>query len=134
MPWLRIDDKFATHPKIAALSDREFRVHMRALCYCAEYRTEGVLPAASLREVRGLTPRVAERLIAIGLWEREDDGGLSAHDFAIYNGATIGARVTAYLERNPNASSNDVHKALGGKRDVVLAEVARYQNGSRAGS
>jgi hypothetical protein len=98
MSWLRIDDKFPSHPKVAQLSDREFRVHMRALCYCAEYRTDGVLPVAAVGEIRGLTPRVTDRLIKVGLWEREN-GVLRIHDFPDYNGRDAVQREEARVRK-----------------------------------
>jgi hypothetical protein len=84
VPWLRLDDNFTSHPKVAQLSDREFRVHVRALCYCARHHTEGVLPV--LREIPGLTPKVAEQLVAVGLWDVGTDVPLQIHDFGEYNG------------------------------------------------
>ena len=57
MAWLRIDDRFATHPKIASLNDREFRVWVRVLCYCAAYRTDGKVTAEACGEIKGLGSR-----------------------------------------------------------------------------
>lgn len=86
MPWLRVDDKFPSNPKVAQLTDREFRVHMRVLCYCAEHRTQGQLPAAIWTEIVGLTPRMGDRFLAVGLWDRNrKTKQLSVHDFPAYN-------------------------------------------------
>lgn len=43
MSWVRLDDGFADHPKIAALDDRAFRIHIWALCYSARHLTDGFL-------------------------------------------------------------------------------------------
>lgn len=61
MPWLRIDDHMADHPKVGRLSDAAFAGHVRGLCYCARYLTNGRIPkhvaarmfasAAALREL-----------------------------------------------------------------------------------
>lgn len=132
MPWLRLDDKFAQHPKVAELSDRAFRAHVATMLYCSEYVTKGKIPRAALR-LTGATEKVIEELVQAGVWEREGDA-LEVHDFEIYNGATVGERVAAFLKRFPGTSANEVHRKLGGKREVVLSEVARYQSGSQTGS
>lgn len=124
MSWARLDDGFTEHPKILALTDKEFRVHMRAICYASRYRTRGELPASALSGL-GATPRVTRRLIEIGVW---DEGNpIKIHDFSIYNGETIEEKVEAYLARNPDASANDVHREIGGKRDIVLAVVKQIR-------
>lgn len=83
MSWARIDDSFTEHPKVLALTDREFRVHMRAICYAARFRTNGVIPTSSLPAM-GATEKVKRRLLQLGLWE---NGGseLLIHDFEDYN-------------------------------------------------
>lgn len=54
MSWLRIDDGFTSHAKVASLTDAEFRVWVRLLCYCAKSQRPIVdeLPRA---EVTGLS-------------------------------------------------------------------------------
>ena len=83
MSWLRLDDKFAHHPKVAGLTDREFRVHIEAMLYCAEYATAGAIPSSALRLVKA-TPRVVQRLVDSGLWE-SNGSGLVVHHFSEYN-------------------------------------------------
>ncbi len=83
MPWLRLDEEFYEHPKVLLLSDAAFRVHVNAMCYCARYTTDGVVPEAALRTLRG-TPRLAKQLVGAGCWELHDDGWL-IHDFLEYN-------------------------------------------------
>lgn len=84
MAWLRLDDQFDQHPKVELLTDREFRVHVRVLCYCARYKTEGAVPLSVFTAVRGLTLRVKDRFLALGLWD-ERDGNLFVHNFEKYN-------------------------------------------------
>lgn len=91
MAWLRIDDRFASHPKIGELSDREFRVHVRVLCYCALHQTGGSIPASAYAEVPGLTRTVASRLVQLGLWDEDSQASpngkpsLTVHDWCVYN-------------------------------------------------
>lgn len=79
MGWLRVDDAFTDHPKIAGLSDRAFRAHVEGLVYCARYLTDGQVPRA-----KGPAPRVATELERAGLWSSTKRGWM-IHDFLDYN-------------------------------------------------
>lgn len=83
MTWLRVDDNFADHPKIEALSDAAFRVHVRALCYAARLNTEGYVQAGVAARF-GATKKMIADFLALGLWEDRDDGYM-LHDFLEYN-------------------------------------------------
>lgn len=85
MAWVRLDDKFTSHPKVLALTDREFRVHLSALCYAAEYKTDGDIPEAAWR-LLGVTRKLADRMVAVGVWDI-DAGTYLIHDFRVYNPA-----------------------------------------------
>lgn len=81
MSWVRIDDGFATHPKIAELSDRAFRAHVEALCYCAQHLTDGKVPGAL---ARSLGKRSVDELTGGGLWE-QNGVGYVIHGYLDYN-------------------------------------------------
>ncbi len=53
MPWVRLDDRFTDHPKVDALSDGAFRLHVAGMCHAARYLTDGMVPAD---RVNRLTP------------------------------------------------------------------------------
>src|SRR5690606_35902458 len=88
MSWVRIDDHFPDHPKIAMLGSLgpvAGWLHVAALCYCARYLTDGFIPAGQVMRLADFGPRVratdlAERLVAVGLWDHRD-GGYSIHDY-----------------------------------------------------
>lgn len=82
MSWLRIDDAFADHPKIGQLTDREFRVWMKTLCYCARYK-DPTVDATTIGSVAGLDSRKINRFAELGLL---DDLGASRviHDWQVY--------------------------------------------------
>ena len=47
MSWVRIDDHFTEHPKLASLGTTlpmAAWVHLCALCYCNRHLTDGVFP------------------------------------------------------------------------------------------
>jgi len=53
MPYLNLDDRYPEHPKIDALGDGPFRLHVALMAYCARERSDGLVPT---RKVPRLTP------------------------------------------------------------------------------
>jgi hypothetical protein len=107
MPWVRLDDRFSTHRKVALLSDRAFRLYVSALCWASENLTEGrildreLTLVARVRDVK----RTASELESAQLWDRFD-GGWMIHDFLEYNPDR--ARVKA--EREANAARQKAYR------------------------
>lgn len=89
MSWLRLDDQFGRHRKVAPLSDRAWRLHVTALLECCANLTDGridrALPATWPAAPRGkaLAITIGELVLA-GLWEPTNDGWV-AHDFLHWN-------------------------------------------------
>ena len=89
MSWAKFDDRFPNHPKVLALSDSEFRLHVTAICYCCDQLTDGVLPECVPSSLPR-APRAGRLLNAIasleriGLWDRIDSGW-EVHDFLDWN-------------------------------------------------
>lgn len=146
MSWLRLDDGFAQHPKIARLPRGDRWTWLEVLLYCARYKTAGVVPASIGEVLPKATRSFLGRCSDLGLLD-SGEGGYVVHDWAIYNAETLGEKVHAYLETHPGASANEVHKAIGGKRELVLSLVAQvaavtgtqvvpdqYPNGTSRGS
>lgn len=99
MPWVRLDDRFPSHRKVALLSDRAFRLYVAALCWSSENLTEGRISDRELPHVarlRGIKT-AAKELEAARLWDRAGDGW-DIHDFLEYNPDR--ARVQADREAN----------------------------------
>ncbi|MGW1840807.1 hypothetical protein [Streptomyces sp. NPDC002067] len=99
MPWVRLDDRFPSHRKVALLSDKGFRLYVSALCWASENLTEGRILDRELKvisRIRGPKTAAAE-LVDAGLWERIPDGYL-IHDYLEYNPDR--ARVKADREAN----------------------------------
>jgi len=81
MAWLRLDDRFGGNPKITELSDREFRVWIETLLYCAANKTDGKLS----KNARVLhLERCRERFLKLGLLDVVDDGDF-VHDWPQFN-------------------------------------------------
>jgi hypothetical protein len=129
--WLRIDDGFTANKKVAQLSDGEFRCWMRLLCHCA-HTDDPAVTAASVREVATLTKARVKRFAEIGLLDVVGDSH-EVHDWILYSDSPVAAKVAYYLRKNPEASANEVVRAVGSKRELVLHEVKRIR-GSESGS
>lgn len=86
MPWVRLDDRFPSHRKVALLSDRAFRLYVSALCWSSENLTEGKILDRELAVVARVrsTKAAAKELEVAQLWDRVPDGW-QIHDFLEYN-------------------------------------------------
>ena len=75
MGWVRIDDNFADHPKVIALSDAAFRLFITGLCYSNRQLTDGVVPYQIVMAWVGDNPeKPSDELEDQNLWERVDKG------------------------------------------------------------
>lgn len=104
MPWVKLDDRFPSHRKIALLSDRAFRLHVSAICWCAENLTDGRISdreLALVAHVRSIKT-IAMQLEDAGLWDRID-GGWEIHDYLDYNPS----RDQVLSDRKKNAERQD---------------------------
>jgi hypothetical protein len=87
VPWANLDDQFPKHPKVIGLSDAAFRLQVSGICYCAQYRTNGLIPAevVPLLVIR-FKPAALNELTSRGLWvPLLDDGAYEVHDFLQWN-------------------------------------------------
>ena len=75
MGWVRIDDNFADHPKIIALSDKAFRLFIQGLCYSNRLLSDGRIPYQIVNGWVGDDPlKPSDELEEQGLWERYEKG------------------------------------------------------------
>lgn len=51
MPWVRFDDQYPIHRKVAGLSDTAFRLHSAAIFWCVRNGTDGFVPEEDLDQV-----------------------------------------------------------------------------------
>lgn len=87
MPWVKLDDHFDQHPKVAQLSDSAFALFVAGLAYCNRSLTDGFIPSrvglGQLRWADGNTAPPIRELEEVGLWEPVD-GGWQVHDYDDY--------------------------------------------------
>ena len=86
MAWVRLDDNFHWHPKVAPLSDAAYRLYVGALCHCNRY-DQG--DHVSLGVVTALMPgrrglRSAAELVTATLWLVDGVVGWIIHDYFSY--------------------------------------------------
>ena len=144
MTWLRVDDGFTEHGKIVSLKRADRWTWLELLCYCSRQGNGGQFSDGICDVLKWVSPAFLRRCVEarrlgdeVGLLEvvTGSDGTdwepvgnhYQVHDWAVYNGATIEARIAAFLEQNTDATANEVHRAVGGNRKVVLAEIARLR-------
>jgi hypothetical protein len=136
MAWLRLDDGFAEHPKVAALSDEDAWRWVRTLLYCAR-RRDPELPIAVLKRVLGWDDTGIDWLLELGLidehaGDKERVTSYVVHDWHVYNAAkTPAERMSDYRDRKygPNRV-----RTRGGKRGAYASDVAAPQTGMAASS
>ena len=78
MSWVKIDDQLPRHPKVIGLPVSGKWAFIEALCYCAQYLTDGVFPSSIL------AARDLAVLREAGLIEPRGEGWL-VHDYLDYN-------------------------------------------------
>jgi len=92
VPWLKLDDAFADHPKVDGLSDGAFRLHVAGLLYASRHLTDGEIPT---RAVPRLTPAFEtghlDEVVDAGLWHEHDDR-FALHDFLEWNPSAAEAK------------------------------------------
>ena len=108
MVWVRLDDQFTDHRKLAELGDYAPLagwLYIAGLCYCNRQLTDGRIPKAHIPrlcpfthisiETGGISDiasfsdeaephEIAEMLVMAGLWEDEDRWYYKVHDYEQY--------------------------------------------------
>ena len=86
MAWVKFDDGYADHRKVAGLSDGAFRLHTAGILHCGRHLTDGFVEAAEVpRLVRVYRKRALLELVDRGLWIPQADLGYVIHDYLQWN-------------------------------------------------
>jgi len=85
MGWVKLDDAFGEHPKIARISDTALALWVTGLAYCNRNLTDGFIPntvgLGQLRYCEGNAIPGIRELESVGLWIPVK-GGWQVHDYA----------------------------------------------------
>jgi len=87
MPWFKVDDGFSTSRKVIQIPRRDrlqaIGLWTMAGNFAARELTDGFIPAYVLDEL-GAPDELIETLIAVGLWDRLENGEIWFHDWCEY--------------------------------------------------
>jgi hypothetical protein len=104
--WLRLDDGFAQHPKLAGWTSAQKWALVELFLYCAKHKTEGYVPSDLALLPRSVTAKVLVLGEQSGILDRHEDGSLEVHDWATYNPSDVTAADRMKRMRERNASRN----------------------------
>lgn len=82
MPWFKVDDKLATHPKVIEAGNKALGLWVRAGSWCMSHLTDGFVTASTVPMLGG-SAADAKRLVSVGLWSVAD-GGWQFNDWMDY--------------------------------------------------
>jgi hypothetical protein len=119
MAWVRLDENFATHPKVLEAGPLGMAMQVAALCYCNRHQTDGRITLAATRTLIDLdgfsnvyhegdeitTERIVKDLVNAGLWHE------SGHDCPICPPIERGLVIHGYLELQPSKADIEAKKA-----------------------
>jgi hypothetical protein len=121
--WLRLDDKFAEHPKFAGWTPREKWAWLSVMSYCARYRTGGIIPDDLRLLPKDCDKKLVEKARESGWLETNPDTGVETiHDWDFYNpsDATQATRQARFRQKRNgprnaprNGESNAPHARAG---------------------
>jgi hypothetical protein len=112
MTWIRLEDTFFTHPKIASLSAEAKVLHLAGLCYSSQHLTDGYIPSEVVPILlRRNHQRALNLLTSAGLWHTSSDGAFQIHGYLDYQ--TSRAQVEKIKETTRKRVEKHRNKKLG---------------------
>lgn len=106
MPWFKVDDKLAVHPKVMQAGNEALGLWVRAGSWSAAHLTDGSIPSEIL-PVFGANRTQAARLVKAGLWS-EIDGGYQFHDWGTYQPSAEDVKAAEDAEKAGGSWGNHV--------------------------
>ena len=103
MPWFKVDDSLALHPKVTQAGNTAMGLWIRAGAWSAQHLTDGYVPHYILSPLGGRLAD-AKRLVAVGLW-LDFDGGWKFHDWRKFQPSRAEVLASREAERERKAKS-----------------------------
>lgn len=135
MVWVKLDDHFDEHPKIAQVDNDALALWVCGLAYCNRNLTDGFIPKqvalGQLRFCEKSTVEAIKQLVDAGLWAQER-GGFRIHDYLTYqksretvlaereSGKKRAADSYAHKKANSSAEENAKNSRIFGDSSVIL--------------
>ena len=139
MTWVRLDEGFPRHPKVAAAGPLGMAMQVAALCYCNEYLTDGFVPRHVVAGFLNL-----ER-ISMNCWQNEMIGGgddatwqlvvADVIDAGLWSEVDGGYRIHDYLKYQPSKADVEAdrkQKSSAGRLGGINSAIARRAKTSRS--
>ncbi len=132
MTWVKLDDQFPIHRKVAGLGDAVYRLASEAIFWCSRNSTDGVIRAAELKESskRATLPRAAE-LVGRDLWHAAGDLCTRCKEMLVDAGTpepSDGWVIHDYLKYQPSRVQVDKD------RDTKAERQRRWREARKGGS
>lgn len=123
----RLPGRWLMNMKIAALSDRAWRVFTSALMWANEQGTDGEIPPLAMRFLypADIPPSVIDELVKAELVERRKDGGFNVRDWT----KTQSAAADVEHQRVRNRNKVRAHRERKKVTTPVTDEVTGYEPG-----
>lgn len=130
MSWIKIDDQFADHPKVLQAGPLASWLYVCGLTYSGRYLTDGWIPSAQVRKLADVddAAMLADRLVAVGLWEPVD-GGYLIHDYHDYNPTAEKVKADRAAAAKRQAEWRDGHRDDAGQYQASDAPRNAVSNG-----
>lgn len=129
MTWFKVDDSFHSHPKVMAASPAALGLWVVAGSWSGMNLTEGHIPAHVLPRLMPKAERLARELVAVGLWDRVEDGFVF-HDWTVYNPTR--AEAMAARERQSSGGAIGNHRRWHEAKGKVDPRCRYCQNDDRS--
>lgn len=91
MAWIRLSDDYTDHPKFDNLSDGAFRLWHQAMAFCRKFKTDGLIPHATVKGFKAFSRHRAKELTTPWceaekpLWYDVEGFGVKVHDYLEWN-------------------------------------------------
>jgi len=126
--WIRLEDGFPWHAKVAGLSDAAFRLHVMGLCYASAQLTDGLLPTSAVTMLTNAlhhaeTEGLVTALLEAGLWERKGRSGYLIHDYLAYQQSAAHVRQLRAQGAERQARFRARNAVTGGTHNGVTSQV-----------
>ena len=133
--WLKLDDGFATHPKILEAGILALGIQVRALCYASQNKTDGFIPANAVPllltglERIGIETATIENYAAMGCGAAEIDWPAYLVDHRLWEVRPGGYCVHDYLDWNVSKKDYDkwIKKLASGGRKGMKSRWGKAQ-------
>lgn len=126
MPWFKVDDRLAHHPKVMTAGLASMGLWVRAGSWSAAHLTDGFIPASLLTTLEAKRSHAAA-LVKAGLWDAEPDG-YRFRDWLDYQPSAHDVKLSQEAESHGGAFGN--HKRWHSKRGITDPE-CRFCDGDQ---